>query len=133
MVNLPRLLIGYVPGIRRAPVYVRPPPPSRRVARVSRLVSITGHRFGRLVVVSYAGMGASGSRWRCRYDCGGEKVVERVHLKQGRTRSCGCLWRETGGRHLPAAPPGAQRLECGEAQPHGDSPHACKGSAGGAG
>lgn len=55
---------------------------------------LTGQRFGRLVVVSWAGRKARSARWLVRCDCGVEKVVYATNLKAGQTRSCGCLSRE---------------------------------------
>ncbi len=53
----------------------------------------TGERFGRLIVVSYAGPDKVGNaRWHCRCDCGNEVAAVFVKaLKTGNTRSCGCL------------------------------------------
>lgn len=48
---------------------------------------LTGERFGRLVVVSYAG----NQRWKCCCDCGQENEVWAPDLKRGKTKSCGCL------------------------------------------
>ena len=53
-------------------------------------------KFGRLLVISDDWMpdGASNSgmiRCRVRCECGAEKDVYRIHLRNGRTRSCGCL------------------------------------------
>lgn len=62
---------------------------------MSRLVDITGRRFGRLVVIEKAPRAAHYSyrntRWRCRCDCGAETVVCSQSLRYGFTRSCGCL------------------------------------------
>lgn len=33
--------------------------------------------------------------WRCKCDCGGEKVTRTETLRMGATKSCGCLQRET--------------------------------------
>lgn len=56
---------------------------------------LTGRRFGRLIVLAYAGKrGASRHFWLCRCDCGKERVVRGSHMIQGRTGSCGCLSRE---------------------------------------
>jgi hypothetical protein len=58
-----------------------------------KLVNMVGQRFGRLVVVAYAGRVSATCRsslWRCLCDCGGEKVTVRQSLMNGRTRSCGC-------------------------------------------
>lgn len=63
---------------------------------VARPADITGKRFGRLIVLSYAGPHprGDGSTWLTRCDCGVESVKEAHSLKRGRTMSCGCLQRE---------------------------------------
>jgi hypothetical protein len=56
------------------------------------LVDLTGQRFGLLVVTGRATSTAAGhARWACRCDCGAETVASRGNLRDGRTRSCGCL------------------------------------------
>ena len=59
-------------------------------------VVLPGSRWGRLVVVEDTGDRAPrGSRMlRCVCDCGNSTVVQAGHLKNGHTRSCGCLHRE---------------------------------------
>ena len=54
-------------------------------------------RFGRLVVISYAGqIGASKKNaWFCQCDCGNRKRASAQKLKSGNTSSCGCLRKET--------------------------------------
>lgn len=54
-----------------------------------------GQRFGRLVVIAQAPT-LRYTRWRCRCDCGNERVVSRQLLMMGEkgTRSCGCLGKE---------------------------------------
>lgn len=60
------------------------------------MISIIGERFGRLVVVEFAGIAKDRqSKWKCACDCGGYKVVARGSLKSGKTQSCGCLRRES--------------------------------------
>ena len=62
---------------------------------MSRLIDLTGQRFGRLVVVSMADRRPGDPvKWMCRCDCGNTKTVDGVLLRQGETRSCGCLHRE---------------------------------------
>lgn len=52
---------------------------------------ITGERFGRLLVESYAGTGY----WWCRCDCEGyAQLYLGTNLRRGNTSSCGCLRRE---------------------------------------
>lgn len=52
-------------------------------------------RFGRLIVLSYAGKSKNNRQlWNCRCDCGMRCQVLRDSLISGRTKSCGCLHRE---------------------------------------
>ncbi len=58
-------------------------------------IDLTGQRFGRLVVVRYAGRSRGKKNlWLCKCDCGNEKVVAVDKLHSGNTKSCGCLQRE---------------------------------------
>ncbi|MFZ5669141.1 MAG: hypothetical protein ACOY4K_06580 [Pseudomonadota bacterium] len=62
-----------------------------------KLIDITGQRFGRLLVVAKARSPSpsGGSLWLCRCDCGTEKLLNSSNLRNGTTRSCGCLLTET--------------------------------------
>ena len=63
-------------------------------------IDLTGHRFGRLVVIREYGRSKDGQvTWLCRCDCGGEVVVTSCHLCRGNTQSCGCLRRERSTKH----------------------------------
>jgi len=57
-----------------------------------RFINLTGHKYGRLTVVSYAGMrGASTNAfWKCECTCGSEVTVNSGKLRSGHTQSCGC-------------------------------------------
>jgi hypothetical protein len=71
---------------------------------------ITGQRFGRLIVLSFARSDLrSRIYWKCRCDCGQEKVLRGDHIVNGHTRSCGCLLRQSIKERKPA-------------QTHGDHP-----------
>lgn len=64
---------------------------------------LTGHRFGRLVVIKFDRfqVPASGNRtpmWECRCDCGNIKSIARTSLTGGQTFSCGCQKRESVSR-----------------------------------
>lgn len=62
---------------------------------MSRLIDLTGMRFGRLEVVSRAENCNDGAvRWNCVCDCGNTRIVSGSNLKKGHTTSCGCLRRE---------------------------------------
>lgn len=66
-------------------------------------VSLRGRVFGRLTVLGLAGKDKRGaSVWRCRCECGNEKVVPRGRLRDGRVKSCGCLLREYKASPKPA-------------------------------
>lgn len=61
---------------------------------MSKIIDLSGQRFGKLVVVQYAGTtNARQAVWRCRCDCGNETDVRAMSLRNGDTRSCGCLQR----------------------------------------
>ena len=57
---------------------------------MSKLVDLTGRRFGRLIVVARAENIGKNSAWQCRCDCGNNTVVSAPNLKSGATSSCGC-------------------------------------------
>lgn len=60
-----------------------------------RTIDLTGKRFGRLTVISRSGHNKSGRiTWKCRCDCGKEKIICGEHLRYGLTHSCGCLFLE---------------------------------------
>jgi hypothetical protein len=63
----------------------------------SKLIDLSGQRFGRLRVVARAKSTNSGAaRWYCRCDCGNGSlrqpvIVRADKLRRGETQSCGCL------------------------------------------
>jgi hypothetical protein len=58
-------------------------------------IDIYGLKFDRLTVVERAGFAPSGAiTWRCRCECGGEITVLGQNIKNGSTKSCGCLFKE---------------------------------------
>jgi hypothetical protein len=62
---------------------------------MARFKDITGQRFGRLTVVSYQGKSKKRiSLWLCDCDCGCTRIVLSSNLRNGHTKSCGCLQRE---------------------------------------
>ena len=54
-------------------------------------------RFGRLVVTAAAPRRPATRHrfWRCQCDCGATSVADGSNLKNGHTRYCGCLMRDT--------------------------------------
>ena len=69
---------------------------------MSKWIDMTGKRYGRLLVVGYAGNSKRGiALWKCVCDCGRKTVVYGTSLRSGRTLSCGCLQREVSSkRHI---------------------------------
>lgn len=60
-----------------------------------RSVIKTGDQFGRLTVLALVEeSNLKDYIWRCRCVCGSEVRVKRSHLRNGSTKSCGCLRRE---------------------------------------
>ena len=66
---------------------------------MAKAIDLTGKRFGRWTVIArkgskmYGEPNASSSfpLWLCRCDCGTEAIVMGENLKNGRSKSCGCL------------------------------------------
>ena len=83
-------------NMRPARVYSPGPASSLRESTPTggRRVDITGDRFGRLVAISYVGYLKKQSWWKCRCDCGKEKMVSLTLLRRGASQSCGCLQSE---------------------------------------
>jgi len=65
-----------------------------------------GKKFSRLTVIGYAGATKGIHKLRCRCDCGNESEVSPWHLKNGHTRSCGCLQIEKAKKGSPYLRPG---------------------------
>lgn len=61
----------------------------------SRLKDLTGQRFGKLVVIKRVQSRGKAARWLCECDCGKYKEIDSNHLRNGSTKSCGCLVKES--------------------------------------
>lgn len=57
---------------------------------MSRLIDLTGQRFGMLTVLRRAESRNGKVCWTCRCDCGSTIEVSGNNLKRGHTVSCGC-------------------------------------------
>lgn len=72
----------------------------RRWAKLSE--SLIGHKFGRLTVQEDAGRSSNPKKyrlWKCLCECGGWKITTTSLLRGGKTKSCGCLARESRARN----------------------------------
>lgn len=56
-----------------------------------KIIDLTGKRFGKLVVLEKQGYRGHCITWKCRCDCGNETIVFGGALRDGTTKSCGCL------------------------------------------
>jgi hypothetical protein len=60
-----------------------------------RFIDLTGQKFDRLTVICRASNNRHGcTMWLCKCDCGIEKIILGNSLRNGRTKSCGCLWKK---------------------------------------
>lgn len=59
------------------------------------VIDIAGKRFGRYTVLCRVENDKNGmARWKCRCDCGNERIVTGSSLRKGVTVSCGCYHRD---------------------------------------
>jgi hypothetical protein len=65
---------------------VAPLPPSP--AHSSRILNLTGQRFGKLVALDFVHKNYNNTIWRCRCDCGAERNVRSPHLRSGEITQC---------------------------------------------
>jgi hypothetical protein len=68
----------------------------REATHEKRFIDLTGKRFGKLIVIGidHINKKAKGGYtyyWKCKCDCGNEKITIGKNLKSGYTNSCGCL------------------------------------------
>lgn len=63
-------------------------------------IDITGQRFGRLTAIRRVGSNKfNKALWECRCDCGETRITITSHLRNGTTRSCGCLHSEAAAEN----------------------------------
>lgn len=67
---------------------------------MSKVIDLTGQRFGKLKVISRYGTKRNRATWLCLCDCGKETIVTSDKLRSGHTKSCGCLISETAKNNL---------------------------------
>ncbi len=67
---------------------------------MSKVIDLIEQQFGRLIVLQRADNSKRGqSRWLCRCDCGKKIIIQGGNLKNGHTKSCGCLRKEIMTKH----------------------------------
>ena len=65
----------------------------------ANMIDETGNRHGRLSVTARADSTKRGAQWSCVCDCGNRVDVSGSQLRNGKTRSCGCLARDLNTKH----------------------------------
>jgi len=70
-----------------------------------RAVNLTGNRYGRLTVLRRTDSMCPQCKpvWRCICECGTVTEVRSDLLRRGKTRSCGCLFRESARKNAAKA------------------------------
>lgn len=61
---------------------------------MGKFEDLSGQKFGRLLVIERAPNKGGRTSWYCKCDCGNEIQVISKSLKDGNTKSCGCLHKE---------------------------------------
>ncbi len=62
-------------------------------------IDMTGQKFNRWTVLEYSHSDNLGSYWKCRCDCGTEKILLGSNVRYGKTHSCGCYNNEKAREH----------------------------------
>lgn len=69
---------------------------------MGKIVDLTGQTFGRLKVIKYAGRAKNRKAlWECECSCSNHThvIVQGANLRNGNTKSCGCLGKENFNRY----------------------------------
>jgi len=61
-----------------------------------KFIDLTGQKFGRLTVIKMIDERLNNGRiqWKCKCECGKIKNITGIYLRQGESRSCGCLHKD---------------------------------------
>ena len=62
---------------------------------MGKIINLIGEKYGRLTVLSLAekpqGSKSTSKFWLCECECGNKKIISGNVLRQGKSKSCGCL------------------------------------------
>ena len=67
---------------------------------MGKFEDLTGKTFGRWTVLSRAPNRGTRTAWTCKCQCGAIKDVLGCHLKSGKSKSCGCLKKESSKQRI---------------------------------
>lgn len=71
------------------------------MGKYSHFIDLTGQTFGKLLVLKRQNnFGECPVQWLCKCECGNEKVVISANLRNGTTKSCGCIRKELVGKRF---------------------------------
>lgn len=61
---------------------------------MGKIIDLSGQQFGKLTVIERVakpeGSSSTAAFWKCRCECGTEKIISGNVLRQGKAKSCGC-------------------------------------------
>ena len=63
-----------------------------------KLKNISNQKFGKLTAIEIAYRKNYMSYWKCKCDCGNEKIILLGNLTSGKIKSCGCAYKDMGQR-----------------------------------
>jgi hypothetical protein len=59
-----------------------------------KVIDITGQKFNRLTVIERSHFKNKNTYWKCICECGNETIIRGRAIRNGETKSCGCLNKE---------------------------------------
>ncbi len=61
-----------------------------------KFIDLTGKKFNRWTVLKrvYPNSKNREAMWLCKCDCGNERIIQGSQIRNGSSKSCGCLWKE---------------------------------------
>jgi hypothetical protein len=65
---------------------------------MKHVIDLSGQRFSKLIVLNLDNRKNNKTQWKCRCDCGNLIVINGENLKNGHTKSCGCLIKRANGK-----------------------------------
>ena len=66
---------------------------------MGKVLELKGQRFGRLTIIKRVENDKwKNAKWLCQCDCGNVKKINGYELKNGHTKSCGCLQKERASK-----------------------------------
>lgn len=64
-----------------------------------RIIDMRGKKYGKLIAIEYVETDNASAHWNFKCECGNEKIINGSSVRQGLTKSCGCLKNNRNGSH----------------------------------